>query len=483
MEGKPGKGAEAAMDRTGTRSSGSEGEGGLGFGFEGYGAGAGFDFDAGSGAAEGRRRREAAAGLGVLLALAGFGLLLARAGTGPGYLADRVEFDVMFEDGQGVRPGSSVRVSGLEVGQVRAVDLAEFEGRLLARLRVAVPARVARLLREDARIAVQASLTGQAALNVVSPGRSSAPLREGMVVRGIETSPFDPILEKVGLGPEEREGIRGTIARTRALLEDAGPRLRGTLEDAREALATARGLLERTGPELEASSREARELLGRLEGTLDAGDRIAGRLEGLLEANGGRVEDALEDARELAATARGLMEDSAPRVTRLLEGVESIRERAERVAKNGEVLSENAADLMVKNKAHLERAVSNARDATEWVDQIAQKIFSNPFLISPFYRPRAEDLRAQGTVDAARVFLKGAKELNDLVKTLEEMEGRATTEERRAELRETHERARRLTEWLDTAERQLSESLRSQQGSVSGSGMSGGGARRRGGIE
>src|SRR3954447_6114052 len=145
--------------------------------------------------------REVKVGLVVVVALVGVVALLVVAGGGPGFLARRAAIDVIFRDAQGVRVGHAVRGAGLDSGRVTAVDLAEVDGELRARVRLSVPAELAAKLRQDVKITVQASLTGQCNVNIVSTGRSAVALVPGQVVQGVETSMFDPVLEQVGLGP------------------------------------------------------------------------------------------------------------------------------------------------------------------------------------------------------------------------------------------------------------------------------------------
>ena len=80
--------------------------------------------------------------------------------------------------------------------------------------------------------------------------------------------------------------------------------------------------------------------------------------------------------------------------------------------------------MLTRNRADIERTVANVRDATDWGDKLVQKIYANPFVLSPFYKPTPEDIRVQTVYDTAQVFTKGAQELHDLVKTLDAMQAR-----------------------------------------------------------
>ena len=85
------------------------------------------------------------------------------------------------------------------------------------------------------------------------------------------------------------------------------------------------------------------------------------------------------------------------------------------------------AAILASSRAEIERSVTNVRDATDWANKLVQKIYTNPFVLSPFYKPSHEDLRVQAVYDTALVFTNGAQELRDAVKTLEIIAARPAT--------------------------------------------------------
>src|SRR5262245_50344347 len=102
--------------------------------------------------------RELLVGTVIVAALIGLFILLGVAGGGPGFLASRQTIDVVFRDGQGIRVGNPVRIAGLDAGRVVDIDLVEIEGTLMARVKLSLPTHLAKKLRQDAKITVQASL-------------------------------------------------------------------------------------------------------------------------------------------------------------------------------------------------------------------------------------------------------------------------------------------------------------------------------------
>src|SRR5262249_29201140 len=116
--------------------------------------------------------REILVGVVVVVTLVGLLGLLGLAGGGPGFLTARTSIDVVFRDGQGIRVGCPVRVAGLDAGRVVDIDLTEVEEMLWARVRISLPKALAKKLKQDARITIQASIAGQSRVNIVSSGRS-----------------------------------------------------------------------------------------------------------------------------------------------------------------------------------------------------------------------------------------------------------------------------------------------------------------------
>ena len=343
-------------------------------------------------------RREVGVGMVVLLALAGLAGLMIVAGGGPGFLAPRRTIDVVFRDGQGLRVGSPVRVAGIDAGRVDSIDLAEVEGTLRARVRISIPTTLATKLRQDAKIAVQSGLTGQCVINVVSSGRSSVALVPGQVVMGVESSFFDPVLQQVGLGAEERSHISKTIATLHKSVDDAGPRLNraiGALQDAAVALQET---VEQTKPKVVSTAGHVEEIAERIEDAkLDELVKTLRTLtvqsEALIRETRPKIGATLTNVAEFSASASALAKDEKPRVDALLVGLDGSRARLDRVLGNAESMTATGAAIVAKNRGDIERVLGNVREASDYGVKLVQKLMANPFYLSPFYKPTAADLK------------------------------------------------------------------------------------------
>lgn len=411
--------------------------------------------------------REVRVGLVVVVAGAAMLGLFKLAGGGPGFLSASRNIDVIFKDGQGIRVGSPVRIAGLDAGRVVDVDLTEVDGALHAKVRLAMPVELASRLRQDVKIAVQSSLSGQSRINVVSSGRSSVALVPGQSIRGVETSMFDPVLEQVGLGPVERGHLSHTIAEIRQTVDAAGPRVKLLLGALQESAAGLKEVSDAVRPNVEATAGHVEDLTRRMnasapkiEAAITRLDNLSVQLDGILVENRPNILGTIAGANDLVATLNDVAAKDRVKVEKLLVGLEQTRTRADRVLYQADIIATQGASMVAANKADVERTVANVRDATDWADKLVQKLYANPFVLSPLYKPTPEDTRIQAVYDTAQVFSKGARELHDAVKSLEALQGTAKTPEQQQSLAKLYERAWALTSQLGLTSQQLAEGLK-----------------------
>jgi phospholipid/cholesterol/gamma-HCH transport system substrate-binding protein len=385
--------------------------------------------------------REIRVGLVVVVALAALMALLAMAGGGPGFLSDRRQIDVDFKNGQGIRPGSQVRIAGVESGRVVGVTLAEVEGSIRARVRLSVPADLAVRLKDDARIAIESSLTGQTRVNILSMGQSHVALQKGRVLIGIETSMFDPILEQVGLGPVERSNISHMIGEVRETLDDVTPRVRqivGAID------ATAAGLKETSDSvrpvvlsavgNVDQATKRLAEAAPRVDALLLQVIALTGQVDKVLAENRPNIQQTIASVRDLSATLRQVVDRDQEKVSGLLDHAKGTMTRADLALYNAKQITDVGLVMLSRNKVDIERTVANVKDATEWGSKFVQKLYANPFLISPLYKPRPEDIRLQSVYDSAQVFAGAAEKLDDAVKRMEQIAAKPTSQAQRDEL-------------------------------------------------
>ncbi len=411
--------------------------------------------------------REVRVGLVVLLA---FGLLLglfALAAGGPGFLSERRMVDVDFRDGQGIRAGNNVRIAGIDSGRVMAVTLAEVDGVLKARVRLAVPLDLGARLRSDARIAVQATLTGQARINILSTGTSPDRLVPGKPLLGIETSMFDPVLEQVGMGPVERTNISHMIGQIRETIDATTPKVRQTVTLLEETVAGLRQTTDTVRPVVESTVNSvgdaAKRFAGntpKVEATLATVASLTARVDALLAENRPDIRSTVASIRELTGTLRAAVARDQDKIPGLLDQAKTVASRADVALYNIAKISDGALTMLTRNKVDIERSVANIKDATEWGSKLVQKIYANPFVISPLYKPKPEDVRVQGIFDAMQVFSVGCEKLDDAAKTLEALQARPASPQQGEEIALIRRQVAEVTARLGDMSTQLTDAMR-----------------------
>ena len=125
-----------------------------------------------------------------------------------------------------------------------------------------------------------------------------------------------------------------------------------------------------------------------------------------------------------------------------------------------DIIAGQGVGIVARSRAEIERSVTNVRDATDWGNKLVQKIYTNPFVLSPFYKPSNDDLHIQAVYDTAQVFTKGAQELNDAIKTLESVQAQVKTPRTTAGSPSAPAKALALTERLGQTSALLAEGLK-----------------------
>jgi phospholipid/cholesterol/gamma-HCH transport system substrate-binding protein len=411
--------------------------------------------------------RDVAVGLVVIAALVSLLGLMRLASDGPGFLAPQKTIDVVFRDGQGIRVGSPVRVAGLDAGNVVDLDLVEVEGTLRACVRISLPVRLLKKLRQDVKISITPGLTGMSHVNVVAAGKSAVALVPDQRIVGVESSFFDPIIEQVGLGPVERSNLSHTIAEVRETVDSVGPRLRQMLASVAETTGNLKEMSDSIRPAVESTIGHVEDLSRRIsastpkiEATISRFESITRGGELVLKENRDSIRSTLASARDLSALLNDVVAKDRVKVERLLDGMDMLRARGDRVLYQADLIAGQGVQILARSRAEIERSVTNVRDATDWGNKLVQKIYTNPFVLSPFYKPSNDDLRVQAVYDTAQVFSKGAQELNDAIKTLESVQAQVKSPEQQQEVLQLQQKALALTERLGQTSALLAEGLK-----------------------
>jgi phospholipid/cholesterol/gamma-HCH transport system substrate-binding protein len=284
---------------------------------------------------------------------------------------------------------------------------------------------------------------------------------------GVESSFFDPIIEQVGLGPVERSNLSHTIAEVRETVDSVGPRLRQMLASVAETTGNLKEMSDSIRPAVESTIGHVEDLSRRISASTPKIESTISRLEAItrggelvLNENRQSIRSTLASARDLSASLNDVVAKDRVKVERLLDGMDMLRARGDRVLYQADLIAGQGVQILARSRAEIERSVTNVRDATDWGNKLVQKIYTNPFVLSPFYKPTSEDLRVQAVYNSTLVFTHGAQELNDAAKTLQTLMAQVKTPEQRQEVLAMEQKLISLTEGLGQTSAILAEAMK-----------------------
>jgi phospholipid/cholesterol/gamma-HCH transport system substrate-binding protein len=285
-------------------------------------------------------------------------------------------------------------------------------------------------------------------------------LVSGQVVQGLDSTFFDPVLEQVGLGPVERSHLSHTIAEVRQTVDAIGPRCRQILGALQETASGIRETADTVRPAVETTVRRIDEAAPRVEEALRKLDALIAGANGAIAENRADVRATLASLKDLSAIAQQIAVADRPKLEALLVGLDGTRTRADHLLYQADLLTGQGLQIVTQHRADLERTLANVRDASGWGDRLVQKLYGNPFYLSPLYKPTPEDVHAQEVYDATQTFLAGARELHDAIKTLGTLRAVPMTPTDRQTFDQLFQRAVGLEQQLGQTSQRLAEGLR-----------------------
>jgi len=234
--------------------------------------------------------REVKVGLFVFLGLFGAASLIFIIGDNKSLFDSKVPFHAQFDDVQGVKPGSTVRMGGVDIGTVSRVQYPEhIEGEPLIDVQLSIVKREAHRIREGSLAAIAAKGLLGDKMVTITPGHPDQPaIATGGLLKSSPAQDFTMVLNRL-------DGIASTAQNVLANLETAT----GTL--ANQQLST--------------DLRDGVAALSHILVAVDSGDGYAARL--------------LNDRAEADRISKvvGNLEQTTLRLDRVLGGVDQVIER------------------------------------------------------------------------------------------------------------------------------------------------------------
>ncbi len=313
-------------------------------------------------------------------------------------LGDQFQIHAQFETAAGLKPGADVAISGIDVGNVRAVEFEKNTDPELGLPAVAVQVTMnvdeeyADAIREDSNFYITTrGVLGEPYIEIMTESFDAPAVESGAVLRGSDPPRMEIILEQatemletvLDMLRDDHEEV-GELVRNAATFFDT---IGGAVGDNRETVDSALQGLDTTTSEagqfltlLNSAMGEDGERLDAIVGDVSATSRSARNITGELD---GEIGPIVDDVSETAATARDVSE-SAERIIvdnegRLIASVENIETSTE----NLEKISEDGMEVMgkVRDGEGTAGALLVDRELYEDIRDITRTIKQQPWRI------------------------------------------------------------------------------------------------------
>jgi len=166
--------------------------------------------------------REVKVGLFVFMGFLGAGIIIFLIGDNRSLFDPKVSFRADFADVQGVKPGSTVRMGGVDIGSVVRVEYPEDASQTQIGVSLSIVRREAPRIRESSRASIAAKgLLGDKMVTISAGKPDEASLPEGSTIPSAPAEDFTQVLSQVGAITESARGVLSNLEMaTGTLAED-----------------------------------------------------------------------------------------------------------------------------------------------------------------------------------------------------------------------------------------------------------------------
>jgi len=181
--------------------------------------------------------REVKVGLFVILGLLFVGLVVFLIGDERQVFSSKVAFRAIFDDVEGLKSGSSVRMGGIDVGTVERVGYAEDSSDARLHVKFAIVKSQALRIRRDSRVKIESKgFLGDKMLSISAGSPKLPPVAPGgLIETEADTKDLQSALARVGSITAKAEKIMENLDQTTSSFND--PKLQENLKSSVESLS------------------------------------------------------------------------------------------------------------------------------------------------------------------------------------------------------------------------------------------------------
>jgi phospholipid/cholesterol/gamma-HCH transport system substrate-binding protein len=346
--------------------------------------------------------------IGILIAIQGLGRLLEPAQT-------RVATFKLTDDVGGLRVGDDVRAGGFKIGAVKDMDLVDAQGSAQPHLRVTFTLPKRLTVHEDAKVAIQGTITGASWLNFETFGQGRE-LAQGMALAGHPGAMSELINSARDVLPE----VKATVADVRNVTL---PKVNTAIDKTTETIVTFKTTGEHATALIDHVKGKVDPVVERVYGVVDPAKEMMVHLRDIFGESKVDLRTAIANVRGVTGTLDKKLPPILEKVDGVMAQVSTAVENAngalvdlKTTVANSKDISASAKSVLVGNRGKIDGMIAALKNTGDNLEAASVEIRHSPWRL--LYKPKKGEVENLNLYDSARQFAAGANDLNDAAAAL-----------------------------------------------------------------
>lgn len=327
-------------------------------------------------------------GLFLLATLCLLALLLFWFGSFPNYFKSHYQYTIVFPSAPGVGPGTPVRRSGVNIGEVRKIELDDATGKV----RVAIEVEKKHPMRKgDKAILTHGLLGGDTSIEFVNPGAEGQQAEPGEEFAGAKQSDVQSLLDQTTDLVPNTQATLDEMRKSMQRLERLAPRLEEAASEHRDLAKSLREMvpeMRRTNDEIRELAKASREVVPEMRRTNDEilvatrnWGKLGERLDVLVQTNQDKLVKTLEDLNNtISRIGKTFSEENQRNLSTTLKNVRAGSENLENVTRNTEELVKESRQTIKRvneSVTQTNEVLANLQNATKPMAERSNNVMRN----------------------------------------------------------------------------------------------------------
>jgi ABC-type transporter Mla subunit MlaD len=308
------------------------------------------------------------------------------------------------DDVGGLRPGDDVRLGGLKVGSVRDIVI-RTQGTPELIVYIDLPSKYP--IGADARVAIEKSITGSAAMNIDDLG-TGTPIAAGELIQG-HPDALSALFHQLGsMGPDLKEivaNVKSASTKLNTDMDKLGQTADAFTETGYTATATVRELHVRLP-----------EIIGRYDQTTASAIRMLDTIHDILGPSSGDIHKTIANLRGISTDLHNHLPELLDEFRSILQKTDLAVTRAASAMQDIQNTTGSIRSVVLGNKGKFAGIVDSLKATSDNLKYASMEIRHSPWRL--LYQPKPDEMANLNLYDTVRQFAEGATQLDNAAEAL-----------------------------------------------------------------